>query len=115
MLHLLRSAPTPEQVTEMLEFYSYIKLAVDIRREVLAGGGEMHADCEAVLLENGSRQIDIWGADWRPKRNLVTFESLINIRPWDGNNGMEIADAALRRKIETIVRRIFDAESPQNS
>ena len=101
MVHLLRSAPTPEQVTDMLEFYSYIKLAVDVRRGILAGGGEMHADCEAVLLENGSRQVDVWGADWRPKKNLVTFESLINIRPWDGNNGMELDDERLREYSRT--------------
>ncbi len=40
---------------------SYIKLAVDIEREVVAGGGELHADCEQVLLEAGSRQEAIWG------------------------------------------------------
>ena len=51
----------------MLEILSsYIKLAVDIERGILAGGGEVHADCESVLLENGSKQVDIWGADWYP-------------------------------------------------
>ena len=43
-----------------------LKLAVDIERGILAGGGELHADCEAVLLGNGSKQVDIGGADWYP-------------------------------------------------
>lgn len=48
------------------ELYRIVKLAVDIRREILAGGGQMHADCEAALIEDGSRQEDIWGANWIP-------------------------------------------------
>ncbi|HLO15823.1 MAG TPA: DUF5674 family protein [Anaerolineales bacterium] len=45
---------------------TYIKLAVDVQRNILAGGGAMHVDCEAVLLEDGSQQEFIWGADWNP-------------------------------------------------
>jgi hypothetical protein len=45
---------------------TYIKLAVDIRRGILAGGGVMHADCESALLDDGGQQEDIWGADWTP-------------------------------------------------
>ena len=59
---------------------TYVKLAVDLERGILAGGGALHADCEAVLLEDGGRQEDIWGADWVPSAQQVTFESLINIR-----------------------------------
>jgi len=51
----------------MLQAYeSMIKIAVDIRRRVLAGGGEMDSDCEAVLLDDGSEQDDLWGANWYP-------------------------------------------------
>jgi len=75
---------------------TYIKLAVDVRREVLAGGGVLHADCEAVLLGDGSRQEDIWGADWIPDGELIVFEALINIRPRQGNRAMEIQNHAIR-------------------
>lgn len=37
---------------------TYIKLAVDIRRRILAGG-ILHADCESELLEDGSKQEDM--------------------------------------------------------
>ena len=54
-IHIIRQRSTEEEIREMLEeLETYIKLA---------GGGEYHADCEEALLENGSRQEDIWGAD----------------------------------------------------
>ena len=105
MIHILSEQVAPEQIQEMLQaLQTYIKVAVDVRRHVLAGGGEMHADCEAALLEDGSDQADVWGADWIPSSQEVRFESLINIRPKQGNRSMNIADAALRATIETIVR-----------
>ncbi|MGB5634292.1 MAG: DUF5674 family protein [Waterburya sp.] len=85
-----------------------IKLAVDIEQEILAGGGELHADCEQVLLENGSLQENVWGADWYPEVRRVGFESLINIRPRQQNRSMEIKDPVLREKIEIIVRNLLE-------
>ena len=67
MIHVLRGKATVVQMTEMLEVLNaYIKLAVDTKQGIAAGGGALHADCEAVLLEAGSRQEDIWGADLDP-------------------------------------------------
>ncbi len=55
-IHLLRDRATPQEISEMLEeLKTYIKLAVDVERGIVAGGGEWHADCEKVLLQNGSR------------------------------------------------------------
>ena len=56
MIHIIRTRATQQQMSEMLEILgTYVKLAVDIQRRMLAGGGAMHADCEAVLLEVGAR------------------------------------------------------------
>lgn len=85
-----------------------IKLAVDVEREILAGGGELHADCEDALLQDGSRQSDVWGADWLPRDGQVAYQSLINIRPRQGNFGLEIQDPGLRSRIEAIVRRLLE-------
>ena len=61
MIHILHSRATPQQVTEMLEAWELtIKLAVDVERQVMVGGGGIHADCEAVLLADGSQQKNIW-------------------------------------------------------
>jgi hypothetical protein len=60
MIYLICDRATKEQIDEMLQMYgTYIKLAVDIERKILAGGGEFHADCEIVLLEADSEQKNI--------------------------------------------------------
>ena len=109
MIYIIREKVTPEQIKEMLQMLqSYIKLAVDIDRGILAGGGAMHADCESVLLDDGSQQAFIWGADWDPSAQQVTFESLINIRPRQNNFSMEIESEELRERVEKAVRTIFE-------
>ena len=108
MIHFLKDKAQPIQVQEMLDEYSsMIKIAVDIRRNILAGGGEMHADCEQVLLENGSEQEDIWGANWYPSDQRVEYEALINIRPLSGNRGMVIQSQEIRNAVETITLTIL--------
>lgn len=108
MTHIIRDHATKEQMQEMMGMLeTYVKLAVDIERGILAGGGAMHADCEAVLLEDGSQQEFIWGADWNPVTQEVTFESLINIRPRQNNRSLELQDLGLRSQVEQIIRNLF--------
>jgi hypothetical protein len=109
MIHVIAGRATAQQIGEMLEsLQTYIKVAVDVRQRVLAGGGEMHADCEAALLEQGSAQADIWGADWFPDSRNVRFQSLINIRPGRGNRSAEIADPEIRAIVEQVIRAQLD-------
>ena len=110
MILIIREPASSEQMAQMPQTYYglMVKLAVDTRREILAGGGELHADCEQALLEDGSRQEDVWGADWYTETQEVGFESLINIRPRQNNRSMEIKDIILRREIETIVRHLLE-------
>jgi hypothetical protein len=108
MIHLLRTKATIEQVTEMLkEYESMIKIVVDIRRRTLAGGGEMHSDCEFVLLEDGSEQDDLWGANWYPVEQEIVFESLINIRPKLGNRGILIQSEEIRQQVASVALEIL--------
>jgi hypothetical protein len=108
MIHLLKEKATSSQIQEMLERYeSMIKIVVDIRRRFLSGGGEMHADCESVLLEDGSEQDDLWGANWYPGEQRNEFESLINIRPRLGNRNILIQDETLRRQVEAVTKEIL--------
>lgn len=86
---------------------TFIKTAVDMKKGILAGGGEFHADCEEELIDHGSSQSDIWGADWNPVRQEVTFEALINIRPRQGNRSMIIQDPKIREVVESIVRNLL--------
>jgi len=87
-------------------FGDMVKLVVDVRRRLVAVGGELHADAEQLLLERGSRQQDLWGANYYPglgPDQCLEFTALINIRPSQGNLGMEIADSELRRAIRELV------------
>jgi hypothetical protein len=111
-IYIVRQRATKKEIQEMMEeLETYIKLAVDVERKVLAGGGEYHADCEEALLEDGSQQENIWGADWYPDTRTVGFGALINIRPQQGNRGMEIEDPKLRERIETIVRSLLEGDT----
>jgi hypothetical protein len=108
MVLILRERPTPDQLSDLLKVLgTYVKLAVDVERGIVAAGGELHVDCEEALLEDGSRQADIWGADWDPVGE-VRFESLINIRPRQNNPSMELLSSELRERVERIVRGVFE-------
>lgn len=108
MIHTLREKASLAQVREMLhEHITMIKIVVDIRQCILSGGGEMYADCESVLLENGSEQDDLWGANWYPSEQRIEFESLINIRPRLGNRSIILQDENLRKQVEDVTRAIL--------
>ena len=89
------------------DFYiDMIKGVVDIEREILAVGGEYHIDANTVLIENGSKQQNIWGFNWyfdRTGDERIEYVSLINIRPAQGNRAMEVQDASLRDTMKIII------------
>ena len=107
---IFREPTTSGKIIEMAEpfFGLRIKLAVDVTREILAGGGELHFDCEQLLLDDGSQQENIWGADWYPLTKEVGFESIINIRPRQQNMTMGVRDLQLKARIEKIVRYLLE-------
>lgn len=88
-----------------LFFEDMVKYVVDVERGVAAVGGELHADAEQLLLGSGSRQSDLWGANYYPGRGrdaCIEYTSLINIRPSQGNRSMQIESAALRERVREI-------------
>ena len=86
-----------------------VKGAVDIKRGLLAVDSPMHYDCEQLLIENGSDQYDIWGInlylDEDNIDDLVEFDSMINIRPAQGNRTRSVEDPAIQSQIKTIVSK----------
>ena len=86
-------------------FEDMVKYVADVTRGVIAVGGELHADAEQLLLEAGSRQTDLWGANYYPGRgrdDCIEFTALINIRPAQGNRSMEVQDASVRERIRVL-------------
>lgn len=93
-------------------FGDMAKACVDIGRRVMAIGGELHSDEEALLLEDGARQADVWGINIypdEPEDTWIEFDSMINVRPAQGNRSRGVDDAALqsaiRQVVESLVRR----------
>ena len=69
-------------------FTDMVKYVVDVERRVIGIGGELHADAEQFLLDDGSRQEDLWGANYYPgegPEDCIEYTALINIRPAQGN------------------------------
>ena len=91
------------------QFGDFVKAVVDVGRGVLAIGGELHADEEAVLLQDGARQTELWGINLYPGQpgdGFIEFDSMINVRPSRGNRSRGVEDVATRRRIQEIVGRL---------
>jgi hypothetical protein len=89
-------------------FGDIVKGVVDVRLDFLAIDAELHSDLEAMLLENGSQQNDLWGINLYPSLegdDFLEFDSMINMRPSQGNLSRGVDDEALRDKIAGIVDR----------
>ena len=89
-------------------FGNLIKAVVDIDKNLLAVDAELHSDLEAMLLENGSKQENLWGINLYPDLkgdDFIEFDSVINIRPSQNNNSRGVSDENIRKKIKAIVER----------
>jgi hypothetical protein len=91
------------------QFGDMVKAVVDVERGVMAIGAELHSDEEALLLEEGSRQRDLWGINLYPEHRgteRVEFDSMINVRPSQGNRSRAVEDPAIQHRIRQIVTRL---------
>ena len=91
-------------------FGNMVKAVVDVEREVMAVDGELHADEEALLLQNGSRQSNLWGINIYPDLGMpdrIEFDSMINIRPSQGNRSRGVDDPEIREKIIQIIQKLI--------
>ncbi|MCM8801432.1 MAG: DUF5674 family protein [Candidatus Omnitrophica bacterium] len=91
-------------------FGELVKATVDVAKEIMVIGGELHSDQEAVLLSSGSSQKDIWGInlypDKYPQDSWLEFDSIINLRPSFGNKTRGIDNPEIRKKIIEIVNKL---------
>ena len=95
------------------QFGDLVKAVVDIEKQVMAVGGELHADEEALLLDHGSGQEHLWGINLYPDQPLpemIEFDSMINIRPSLGNRSRSVEDPERREKIVDVVRKLIQPE-----
>lgn len=90
-------------------FGDLVKGVVDLARGILVLDADLHADQEADLLADGSKQGDLWGINLYPDvpgDEWLEFDSTINLRPSHGNRSRGVDDPALRATIATLVDRV---------
>ena len=105
---ILEKPITKEELSELAEnFYGdMIKGVVDVEQEFLALDAELHSDLEGMLLREGSQQDALWGINLyleADEEDFLEFDSLINIRPRQGNRSRDVENKEIREKIRAIV------------
>ncbi|MDI6763773.1 MAG: DUF5674 family protein [Thermodesulfobacteriota bacterium] len=91
-------------------FGDLVKGVVDIEKEIMAIGGELHADEEAILLSSGSKQESLWGINLYPQKKdeeLIEFDSVINLKPAQGNRSRGIENPQIQKRIKKIVDKLI--------
>ena len=104
---IIKERVDPAELARLVRLYfeDMVKYVVDVRRSIVALGGELHADAEQVLLEDGSQQRDLWGANYYPGAGpdgCIEYTALINIRPSQENRSMEITSAEVREQVRRL-------------
>lgn len=88
---------------------SLIKAVVDVEQAIMIAGMTMHSDGEEVLLKKGSKQTNLWGINLYLQESSdgwIEYDSVINLRPSQGNDSRGVDDPAIREKIREIVNHL---------
>lgn len=113
MIKVIKDNISKSELAKIAEhsFGDLVKAVVDIDKEVIAIGGEMHADEESYLIEQGSAQQDLWGINIYPDEkgdDFIEFDSMINLRPSQGNRSRGVEDKKIKDLIKKIVYNKID-------
>lgn len=108
MILIIDRKATDEEMKKMAEdLDGYIKVVVDIKLRILAGGGKRHVDSEQMLLEAGSKQDNLWGGGYDVEAKQIDYNSMINIRPRQQNASRDIMSAEIRNEFGKIVKALL--------
>lgn len=111
-MKILKGKITTRELKEIAkeQFGDLVKAVVDVEQEIMAVGGELHADEEVLLMEKeGSKREHTWGINLYPEKRgkeFIEFDSMINLKPTLGNRSRGIEDSRIREKIEKIVKKL---------
>jgi hypothetical protein len=110
-VRIIRDRITRAELRQMAEalFGDMVKAVVDVSRGIMAVSGELHSDEEALLLEDGSRQADLWGINLYPAESgaeWIEFDSMINVRPSQNNRSRNVESETVREAIRHVVEKL---------
>ncbi len=109
MIKIIKQPLSREELNEFVgkPYSEMIKFVVDVQKEILGLGGELHADAEDCLLKEGSSQADLWGGNYYPGQKRIEYGSFINIRPSVGNRSMEVENEKIKGRIQAILKKLL--------
>lgn len=111
-IKIIKNPIKKSEILEMArqEFGDVVKAVVDVAQEIMAIGGELHADEEVLLSEQeGSKRENTWGINLYPKKSgeeFIEFDSMVNIKPNFGNRSRGVEDAAIRERLKGVVQKL---------
>jgi len=111
---LIENKITKTQLAELAKerYGDLVKAVVDIDKGIMAIGAELHSDEEEYLLDQGSRQEDLWGINLYPLKSheeMIEFDSVINLRPTQGNHSRDVLDPVARQKVKDIIAKLVES------
>jgi hypothetical protein len=89
-------------------FHEVIKFVVDIEKQIIVFGGELHSDASELLIEKGSDNRNLWGGNLRFFENKIEYSSLINIKPSENSFSIDIEDKDVIMKIDKVIDKLVD-------
>ncbi len=108
MIIVISKKATKKELEKMAEDFSgYIKVVIDVSEQILAGGGKRHYEAEQVLIENGSRQENLWGGGLDLETKEIDYNSMINVRPRQQNFSRDIMSIEIRNKFDKIIKSLL--------
>jgi hypothetical protein len=115
-IHIIKDRITFVRLNEIAEgnYGNMVKGVIDVQLKIIALGGELHADAEAVLIREGSQQEHLWGFNIYPDKSddeRIEYTSLINIRPSQKNLSLEVQNAELRAEIRQIIDSMIQGKN----
>ena len=103
---------TIAELNEMSQkmFGNFVKAVVDIEKAIMVVDADLHADEERVLLDQGSKQENLWGINFHPEfsgtEDFIEFDSMVNIRPWQNNRSRDVENSEIRKKIRLVTDKL---------
>jgi len=110
---IIRDAVSRDSLRDMAkqQFGDMVKAVVDVEEGIMAVGGELHSDDEAILLDHGSLQGNLWGINLYLEKSAeewIEFDSMINVRPSSGNRSRYVESGEIREAVTQIVQRLVE-------
>lgn len=106
---ITKNKPFTIEEIELLkeEFEIYVKTVIDIENKVCSAGMNRHFEGEQLLLQQDSKQKNIWGGGIDLETSEIDFNSFINIRPRDNNPKNEIQSEVIKAEYKKLTEYFF--------